>query len=320
MKNKKLKLGILILAAVTLFTATAFASAPVNEGYDTLKQIMMNQQDAKEYGIATVDGSFQISDNGKVIVEATGKVKGNHEVGEASGNVNIKFMDKAQELSFYKNKAAAYLVDETNSRYYQPVNMDKKINNRNEEYNRSDFAENHKMGSAGEALMDYFVGDLKSQFALSQNADGTRSIILDLDQNEIPTTINLLTAAAVENKGNSNDEDYKTRMTPAKKELLIEKLPFLKQFDGIENVMPRLETDVKLEGVYLKLSIDEKDHLKSFDVKFSITGKDANGASHDVTLSGSATVSDLNNTVVDSFNPDGKIIETIDMQEFEENH
>jgi hypothetical protein len=75
---------------------------------------------------------------------------------------------------------------------------------------------------------------------------------------------------------------------------------------------------VKLQDVYLKLNVDEKDQLKSFDVKISISGSDSNGATHDITFSGSAAVSDLNNTVVDVFNPEGKTIETIDMQEFEE--
>lgn len=38
MKNKKVKLGVLVLAAVTLFTATAFAATSGNDGYETLKQ------------------------------------------------------------------------------------------------------------------------------------------------------------------------------------------------------------------------------------------------------------------------------------------
>lgn len=319
MKNKKVKLGILVLAAVILFTATAFASTPGNEGYEALKQIMMDQQELKAICNATIDGSFQVQDNGRIIAEAVGKVKGNHEAGEASGNVTVKLMDKEQELSFFRSNGASYLVDETNARYYQLVNTTGEFDRSQRKISRGDFAGSHHMGKAGEALLDYFVGDLKSQFSLSNNVDGTRSITLDLNGNEIPAPINLLVGAAVENKNGYSDKQYESRMDPAQKEQLIEKLPFLKEFTVTEKDMPRLKTDVKLEGIFVKLIVDETNKVKSFEVKIKITGKDANGAAHEIIFLGSASISDLNNTTVDSFNPDGKSIETLDMKEFKDN-
>ena len=189
MKNRKVKLGILVIAAVALFTATAFASAPSNEGYEALKQIMKDSKSTEAFDSASFDGSFQVSDNGKVIAEFTGKVKGNHEGKEASGNVRISLMGKAQDLSIYKSSETAYLVDENNVKYYQFVNMKEKTNREHEYYSREDYSGGQRMGNTEEALIDYLMGDLKSQFELSQNADGSKTITLDLDRNEIPGTV-----------------------------------------------------------------------------------------------------------------------------------
>jgi hypothetical protein len=311
MINKKLKLGVLVLAAVTVFTATAFAanSNISNGGYDEFKQIMKNSQQVKQASNANLNGAFTITDNGKVIAEMKGDVKGNCEGEKANGNVQIKLMGKEQDLSFYKNGEDSYLVDKTNDKSYQLINMNKDKDHKVSKRHREVRAEKPQMGKASEALMDYLVGDLKSQFELTQNNDGTKSITLDLDQNEIPVPLNLLVVVAAENRDCSNAQ-YENGMDTAK-------LPFLKEFSDLGKDLPKLKQDVKLTGFILKLNVDEKDQIKSFDVKISTTGNDVNGTYHELTFSSSTSISDINNTSVDTFNPNGKTIETIDAKDFD---
>jgi hypothetical protein len=67
----------------------------------------------------------------------------------------------------------------------------------------------------------------------------------------------------------------------------------------------------------LKLNVDENDQVKSFDVKISTTGKDANGTYHEVSFLGTSSVNDTNNTSAKTFSPDGKNIEKIDAKDFD---
>jgi hypothetical protein len=318
MNNKKVKLGVLILAAVTVFTATAFASTSTysNGGYEVLKQVMKSSQEVKHSSNTSFNGSFQMLDNGKVIAEMTGDVKEGLEGKEASGNMQIKLMGKEQDLSFFKSGEASYLVDKTNEKYYQMINMTEDTDKRHKQFRREDAAGQHQMGKSSEALMDYLMGDLKSQFELSQNADGTKSITLDLNQNEIPVPISLLVGIAAENNRDCSNAEYEEGMDLAQKELLMEKLPFLKEFSELEKDMPKLKQDVKLTGIFLKLDVDQNDQIKSFDVKINTTGKDVNGTYHEESFVGSSSVNDINNTSVDTFSPDGKNIETIDAKDF----
>ncbi|MBC7958828.1 MAG: hypothetical protein H7X94_03075 [Vallitaleaceae bacterium] len=318
MKNKKVRMGVLVLAAVTVFTATAFASTSTynNGGYEALKQIMKNSEETKHLSSTSFNGTFQMSDNGKVIAEVTGDVKENLEGKEASGNVQIKLMGKEQDLSFFKSGEESYLVDKTNAKYYQLVNMTKDTDEKHKAINREEAMGEQHMGKTGEALMDYLMGDLKSQFELTQNADGTKSITVDLNENEIPVPMNLLVGIAAENDSNSSNMDYEDGMDLAKKELLMGKMPFLKEFYELGKDMPKLKQDVKLTGISLKLNVDENDKIKSFDVKISTTGKDANGTYHEVSFSGSSFINDINSISVDTFSPDGKSIETIDAKDF----
>jgi len=93
-------------------------------------------------------------------------------------------------------------------------------------------------------------------------------------------------------------------------------MPFLKEFSELGKNMPKLKQDVKLTGILLKLNVDGNDQIKSFDVKISTTGIDSKGTYHEVSFSGSSSINDINNTSVDTFNPDGKNIETIDAEDF----
>lgn len=319
MKNKKVRVGIVALAAVTVFTATAFASASTynNGGYEAFKEIIKSSQETKHLSSNSFNGTFQISDNGKVIAEMTGDIKENLESKEANGNAQIKLMGKEQDLAFFKSGETSYLVDETNDKYYQLINMNQDTEEKHKAINREEGMGEQHIGKTEEAFLDYLMGDLKSQFELTQNADGTKSITVDLNENEIPVPMNLLFGMAVENKDDCRNSDSENGMNSAKKELMMEKLPFIKEFSELEKDMPELKQDVKLTGLFLKFNVDENNQIKSFDVKACTTGKDANGTAHEVSILGSLSINDMESTTIETFITDGKNIEIIDAEDFE---
>lgn len=319
MKNRKVKLGVLVLAAVTVFTATAFAASKDNDGYEALKQIMKDSRQTEHLSSASISGTLKVSDLGVTIAEANGTVKASHDRNEASGNVQVNLKGTEQNLSFFKNGEDMYLADDTNTKYYKLVNDEKDLGNRYERYNgeKYDTQAEYSMGPAQEALLDYLMGGLKSQFELSRNADGSKTITMDLNQNEIPVPLNLLTAVAVESKDKGINSGNEAETNAAQKQLLMEKLPFLKDFEGLDTDMPELQKNVKLTALVVKFTVDSNDQLKSFETKLSIAGEDSAGASHEITFQGLASISDINNTNVDQFSRDGKDIEVLSARDFD---
>lgn len=316
MKNKKVKLGVLVMAAVTLFTATAFAANTGNEGYEALKEIMKDSKRTEALTSASLNGSFQVSDNGTIITAFTGKVKANHEEDQISGDVQIDLKGKKQDLSFFHKDDEVYLSDNTNTKYYKLENVKKDHEKRRADYNREEYAGHDEMGTTEEALLDYFVGDLKSQFELTKNGDGSKTITMDLDQNEVPAAFNLLMAAAVGNEDEASRHN-KSEMSDEEKQLLVEKLPFMKDLiEADKDLLPVLKQNVKITALLVKFNVDSENQIKSFETKLSISGSDANGVYHEVSFQGAVTISDINITKVEQFDRNGKNIEIINAEEF----
>ncbi len=316
MKNKKVKLGILVMAAVTLFTATALAGTTENEGYTALKEIMKDSKRTEALTSASFNGSFQVSDNGKIITAFTGKVNANRPDEQSSGNVQIDLNGKKQELSFFQKDEEVYLSDNTNTKYYKLENAERGYDKRHDEYNSKEYSGHDEMGATEEALLDLFVGDLKSQFELRKNGDGSRTITIDLDKNEIPAAFNLITAAAVSNEDQESGHD-KSKMSDEEKKLLVEKLPFMKELiEADEDLLPVLKQNVKITTLLVKFNVDSENQLKSFETKLSISGSDAKGVYHELAFQGEVTISDINNTKVEQFDQNGKNIEIINAEDF----
>ncbi len=316
MKNKKVKLGVLVMAAVTLFTATAFAANTGNGGYEALKEILKDSKRTEAHTNASIDGSFQVSDNGKIITAFIGRVKANHEKDQISGDVQIDLKGIKQDLSLYHKDDEVYLSDNANSKYYKLENVKKEHGKRHADYNSEEYAGHDEMGATEEALLDYFVGDLKSQFELTKNGDGSKTITMDLDQNEVPAALNLLTAAAVSDEDKASRHN-KSEMSDKEKQLLVEKLPFMKDLiEADKDLLPVLKQNVKITALLVKFDVDSENQVKSFETKLSISGSDADGVYHEVAFQGAVTVSDINNTQVEQFDQNGKNIEIINAEDF----
>lgn len=314
MKNKKLKLGILVMAAVTVFTATAFAAGTTNEGYDTLKQIIADSERNEKMTNASLNGFFKISDNGTVIAEMTGTAKANHDdKEEVSGNVKVSMQGKKQDLSFYHTGEEAYIADQVNEKYYKLENIKSENKSKYRRHNGEEYSA-HKMSKAEENFLDYLMGDLKAQIELSQNSDGTKTITMDLNQNEIPVALNLLTAVAASHKDSDNYGGLEK--DNSHNQVVFEKLPFMKDFCEMnKDAIPVLRQDVKLTALVFKLNVASDNHIKGIEASVDVTGKDADGISHDILFQSSVSVSDINKTKVDEFNQAGKNLEIINAED-----
>lgn len=312
MKNRKIIMIVAMIAAITLFTVTAFASSSSYAGYNTLKEVMKNSKQMEKFNSATIEGAFQIQDNGKNIVtlNATGKM--NPENKEVSGSINISSENDSQNVTIYATENNAYIIDETKGDIYNIVNSskDNPIKHKFEEQRFS-----HRDGEVNEsreALMDYLMGDLKYQVKAKENSDGTKNISINLNENEIPVPLNLM-AGVIASKGFDNSEKYDNPHMNNEAHLeLINHMPFLQNIENMKKQMPELKQNVKFTNLSVNLNVDKDNEMRGFEFKATITGEDINGIFHEINLLNSASIKDVNSTLVDNFDTADKDIKIID--------
>lgn len=298
--KKKLPIVIALVAAVSLFSITTLAFTNEQTGYETLKEAL---QSAKQLDNATFDVQVEVIDNGELLIGANAIGKADHISQNASGQVIINVAGLTKTADFYKQGDTNYFVDQDNDLTYQ-------MNESNERV-RGHADENFEMTTSQEAFVDYLAGDLKNQIGLEENADGTRSVTLDLDQEEIPMALNLMISAA------ASSDEHRNRMHEDQSNEKIHDLPF---FDGLENLetkLPELKEDVKVTGIQGELTLDEQNQVVAYDFSFTIEGKEVSGTAHIVTINSAGTISDVDQTVVDTIDLAGKDVQIIDCEKEE---
>lgn len=327
-KNKKLTMVAILMVAITLFSVTAFASAPNYTGYEALKEILKSKDKTQDFTSATFTGNLKVSDNEKTLFAIAGTAKMDETQKAASGTVDFSIDDINRQASFYGTHESAYFVDEQNQLNYQIINMDQLDTEASDDYSSRHYDrydnENHKMDATGEAFLDYIVGDLKSQVELSNEADGTKVVSMDLVKSEIPTPINLLisAAAAEERTYDENEMDAEVKhMNNPELKALIDSMPFfqglsVEDMKNLEDKMPVLKKDVVLEHLYVAFTLDANDDVQAMTLQMTITGKDAAGVAHEIVVAGTGTLTDLNSTSIDTFDTTGKDIQVIDAAKY----
>ncbi len=286
MISKKLKtiVGSAVAGGVLLaLSATAFASS--SSGYENYKTAVKSIVTTEN---ATIDAQYQVEDSGTVIFSGDTIQKLDNENKSSKTSTTIDGTSKTYESS----NANGNLIIDNDGNYYQ-INKD---NNKAGKDEREKFSESSSSVKLAELVTDTLVGDVKNQFIQDGN-----NISINLEGGQIPELAKLAVSAAVENSNrekshnNSNeigrDEDLKA---------VMEKMP------GLSNI------DVK--SISMTATVDGET-LKDNNVTAVITGTDANGASHELTLTLDAKISDVGNTKADTIDVTGKQVTSIDEKE-----
>lgn len=323
MKNKRLMIAGTLVVATALFTVGVFASPNSQTGYEALKDILRsNQAEQETVKNGTFAGTYSLSDNGKVMVSVSGTGAFEEASKQASGHIQIQANDLSREANFYGSDQKVYFEDLTNGLNYQ---MTHEESSENESDDRGHFGKEGKydmqgMSKTGEAFMDFLMGDLKNEVEMNANGDGSKTFTLDLNQNEMPLIIQTLASEAITDK--SNHDDWKDQGSNKHDAALeqMKKMPFFNGLEDIHNqvdISKLLTSNIVINNMSLQVTVDADNQLKSLTGALAVSGLDSSGTSHDVVLTGNGEVSQLNASTVKVFDPNGKVIETIDTSKFE---
>ncbi|MFC4302007.1 hypothetical protein [Cohnella boryungensis] len=317
-RNQWLMIGGTV-AAVTLFTATAFAYTPNTEGYNAFKEVLKaNQLSGNAIESTTMNGNFTVTVDGKSVLAAEGKAKvEDAEDGHiVSSDFDFTLMGVARSGSLYSNgDESIYMVDRTHDLNYQVINIDEGNAGKHRMWSHQDDSHDRSMSKAEEVFLDFIVGDLKNNFSVANHADGSKTITADIDEKDIPLPIRLLMDVA---ESKDRAERKHTGEVPAEWER-IKQLPFFQGLKDInfEEQMPKLTKDFAIEHVKLQFTVDANNELQNVQGELELSGKDEAGVAHTVEIEGAGDVSGINATMPDVYDPAGKNIEIIDAATFE---
>lgn len=314
-KSKMLMIGA-IVAAVSLFTVTAFASTPNTTGYKAFKEMLKaNPMSGKTIQSATANGSFTVKVDGETVLEAGGVMKVEN-AGGASGDFDITLMGVERSGSVYSSgDNTVYFVDQTHDLHYQVINLgDEQVGKRNKKTDEADF-HHRPMNKAEEAFLDFMVGNLKDNFSVTNHSNGSRTIMLNVSKEEIPLPLRLLVDVA--SSADKNERSH-TEEVPAEWDRL-QQLPFFQGLAGTDlpEQLPKLTKDVVIEHVRLQLTVDANSRLQGVQGQLEVSGKDEAGVTHRVEMAGAGNVSGINTTTPDLYDSADKFVEIIDAAAFD---
>lgn len=266
--------GCLLLS----LSITAFAST--GSGYESYKGAVKSTMLAQN---ETVSTQFEVKDNGAIVLSGDSIEKLNDENMSSKSNITVDGVKKTYESSTNNGN---YVIA-ADGKYYTINKGDKK----SDSDKREKLSESSSTVKLAEMITDTLVGDVKNQFI----NDG-QTISVKLEGAQIPELAKLAISVAAENNSmgkhknsdNIGDDGMKAAM----------------------DKMPKL-SNIDIKSIAMTATVDGNT-LKDNKLSVTITGKDANGVSHEMSVMLNAKITDLGNTKIDSIDTTGKEVNTID--------
>lgn len=294
--NKK-KLGLLALSVgvsgSVLFASGFSAMANSTSGYDQYKAAF---KQTRAVSNVTGDLSVSVNDNGKNLFVIDSTIKADIKNHEGSGKINIQENGKNQTLYVYKTRGQAIFKSSDSNIYYVAQEQEKKLPY-DKKYHRGEH--NQDMEYVIDALMSGLRNDIQSV----NKGNGDKEVTLTLSGNQISPVVQALSSVLVKHATENHENGDHG------------KLPFFNKQD-LKSSLPKLTQDIQVKQVSVKAEINNKNLIKEQTAQLIVTGKDAAGQEHELTVSIKLDLSQFNHTVTDKVDLNGKKVETIQRENY----
>lgn len=278
MKKKGFKtMAVSAVAGCLLLSLSVTTFANTGSGYASLKGAIESTMLTENKTITT---QFEVKDDGVIILSRNSikKVDGDNKSSENS--ITVDGMTKA----FQTSEGNGILIKEADGKYYSVNKSDKKFEN---------LTASSSTVKLAEMLADTLVGDVKNQFV----KDG-ETISVKLEGAQIPELTRLAFSAMTEkNSTRMEDKNNGNQVSDESMKLMMDKMPKL--------------SNVNIKSIAMTATVDGNT-LKDNEFAVAITGNDANGATHELTVMVNAKITDVGNTKADAIDTTGKEVTTID--------
>ncbi|MBP1963812.1 hypothetical protein [Paenibacillus aceris] len=251
-----------------LFVSTAFADTLLGSGYDRLKGSAKNtatlmEKEMKNYTFETL---YSLKDNDQTLLQVSSSNKMDTEKQMTEDNtVTKKANGETTSRYSYTDKKLSVNKSGTDSTYYlteYPANVNRKGP---AEFNNP-FKE--KGATEIEKIVDAVVGGLKDYVQVEEGTDGGKVYAGSLSEAQVPAILNAVSSFGI--KKMLNDEpDF-----------------------------PEIESDIFVKKVVGSAVENKAGYLENVTGDITLSGKDKNGAQHDLTLNVIVKLSEIGNTKI----------------------
>lgn len=289
--NKKLTAVIASIAAGGLLLgATAFAGAADNSGYQAYKTAVEKTITAKS---VTPQIDVTVKDNGNLLVAVDSLMKVNKEDMSMSGKLTLTAGGQQKTVETYEQNGKEVTKSSDSNVYYVMEHHGDKMRGGKEWKGKE--LDSSKIKDV-EKVVDALTGNLQNYITLNSGSDGTKVVNLKLTDGQIPPVVNALASMAIKNA--ANHDEYGQHPGG----------PF---GVNIRPQLPKLVDAIKVNSADMTAVIGSDNLIKSQTAEITVSGKDAQGKAHEITVDVKADFTNYNNTVPDTVDLNGKQVQTI---------
>lgn len=258
-----------------VFVSTAFADALLGSGYDMLKTSAKNTAAQMEKGLDsyTLEGLFTLKDNGQMLMQATNVSKIEvQKKAEEQTNTTQDASGKATSHYSYSDSKMSVWKSTGEDKYYV-TEFPEDVHRGERKPFTNPFNEN---GAAEvEKIVDAIVGNLKDYVQAEDGPNGGKVYSGSLSEAQVPAIVNAVSSFGmkqmIRDQGRGMSDDTK---------------------------LPQIESDIYVKKVVGTAVENKAGLLESVTGDFVLTGKDKNGAEHELSLTAVVKLSNINATKI----------------------
>lgn len=327
--KKKALISLSVAVGVAVLATTALVGAVNESAYTQLKNAVKTTS-AK---VAAEDGNFTqntvvtLMDNGVVLLRTTSSSKAAGSANEQSSVTETKGGTTQTTYSFYNaskniyydSYSDTYFVNEWTSPMVGATDAsgalyadEKQRLVESTNYNTQDPLAQENVKDL-EKILDAFVGNLKDYVSVTENADGSRTFTGSLSDTQIPALVNAIASFATKQYLTSNGMAQPMTAVDSTGTMIVDKT----DPDGVvypnatENRygLPSLTGDIFVKSVSGTATTDADGVLTGGDLAVVLSGTDADGVAHDLSLRIQASMTGIGTTVVTEPDLTGKKVQ-----------
>jgi len=281
-KNKKVTMILSFSLGFVLLAGTALADISSKSGYDQLKDSLKTTAKNLTQGQSnyTVEGKVVIKDNTNTVLTANYNIKSNTatnstettSVQQTTNGIPSKeyrFSDNKSSISYDSKSDIYYLTD------YNKELDQKTISNPFEDENAKDI----------EKIVDAVAGSFKDYVTSSPQNDGGQLITFSISDTQIPSVINAVSSMLFKQRFSQRDMRQE------------------------EKPIPELVDDIFIQSAKTSASVDKDGILIEATALGVLSGKEKTGTSHSLTFEVSYKLLNVNSTIVQKPDLEGKKVE-----------
>jgi hypothetical protein len=289
--KKRSAMALSFLIGIFILVTSVMAEIATKTGYDKLKDSvkLTAKKASTDYQNFTVDSNMVLKLNGEII--ASEKTITKH---DASNNAlltegsTLDISGQKSNTLNYDDNHISIVYDSNKDTYFVSENLDSEINfYRNPIQNPFE----DEMARDVEKIVDALLANLKDYVVVNEKENGTKEILANVKEFQIPSLINAVASFAV--KGTTQSYmNYSSNKNS-------------------KNPVPVLISDIHVGEFKGRADLNQAEEIEGIFLAASLFGKDKDGYTHELVVEILFNILDVNKTIVEKPDLTGKTVEKI---------